>query len=82
MKVALIFPVPMDLDREDPRPMFSSFAEPLGLLYIAGILIEHGYDVSILDHGATDYTYDDVLNWIKKEDPDVLGISVLTRSFL
>ncbi|TFG25667.1 MAG: B12-binding domain-containing radical SAM protein [Promethearchaeota archaeon] len=81
MKIALIFPVPMDLQREDPRPMFSSFAEPLGLLYIAGVLMEHGYDVSILDHGATNYTFEDVLNWIKKQNPDILGISVLTRSF-
>ncbi|MFX0186358.1 MAG: B12-binding domain-containing radical SAM protein [Candidatus Hodarchaeota archaeon] len=82
MKIALIFPVPMDLDRKDPRPMFSSFAEPLGLLYIAGVLMENGYDVAILDHGATDYTFSRVLNWIKKQNPDVLGISVLTRSFL
>ncbi|MFX1275389.1 MAG: B12-binding domain-containing radical SAM protein [Promethearchaeota archaeon] len=82
MKIVLIFPVPMDLNRKDPKPMFASFAEPLGLLYIAGVLMEEGYDVSILDHGATDYTFSQVLNWIKKEDPDVLGISVLTRSFL
>ncbi len=81
MKIALIFPVPMDLHREDPRPMFSSFAEPLGLLYIAGVLMEEGYDVSVLDHGATDYTFPQVLDWIKKQNPDVLGISVLTRSF-
>ena len=47
MKIALIFPVPMDLDRKDPRPMFSSFAEPLGLLYLAGVLMENGYDVII-----------------------------------
>ena len=82
MKIALIFPVPMDLDRKDPRPMFTSFAEPLGLLYIAGVLMKNGYDVSILDHGATDYTFSQVLDWIKLQDPDVLGISVLTRSFL
>ncbi|MFW9773871.1 MAG: B12-binding domain-containing radical SAM protein [Candidatus Thorarchaeota archaeon] len=82
MKVALVNPVPMDLNREDPRPMFSNFAEPLGLLYIAGVLIEDGYNVSLLDHGATDYTFTQVLNWIKRQDPDVLGISVLTRSFL
>ena len=44
--------------------------------------MENGYDVSILDHGTTDYTFSQVLDWIKKEDPDVLGISVLTRSFL
>ncbi|MHA2392300.1 MAG: B12-binding domain-containing radical SAM protein [Promethearchaeota archaeon] len=82
MKVALINPVPMDLNRKDPRPMFSNFAEPLGLLYIAGVLIKDGYEVSVLDHGATDYTFSQVLDWIKKQDPDVLGISVLTRSFL
>lgn len=81
MKIALIFPVPMDLGGENPRPMFSSFAEPLGLLYIAGVLKKEGYDVSILDHGATDYTYSQVLDWIKKENPDVLGIAILTRSF-
>ena len=82
IKIALIFPVPMDLNRKDPRPMFASFAEPLGLLYIAGGLIEDGYEVSILDHGATNYNFSQVLNWIKKQDPDVIGISVLIRSFI
>jgi len=82
MKVALINPVPMDLNRKDPRPMFYNFAEPLGLLYIAGVLIGDGYEVSVLDHGATDYTFSQVLEWVKIQDPDVLGISVLTRSFL
>jgi len=82
MKVALIFPVPTDLDQEDPRPMFSSFAEPLGLLYIAGILRENGHEVSVFDHGATDYNFSQVLDWIKSKDPDILGVAVLTRSFL
>lgn len=72
----------MDLEQEDPRPKFSSFAEPLGLLYIAGVLQKEGYKVSILDHGTTNYTFSQVLKWIKNQDPDVLGISVLTRSFL
>jgi anaerobic magnesium-protoporphyrin IX monomethyl ester cyclase len=82
LKIALINPVPMDLNQDDPRPKFSSFAEPLGLLYIAGILEKNGYEVSILDHGTTNYTFSQVLNWIKAQDPEVLGISVLTRSFL
>ena len=82
MKVALINPIPMDLAKKDSRPEFSSFAEPLGLLYIAGVLINKGYEVSILDHGAKGYTFSQVLDWIKKKDPDVLGISVLTRSYL
>ncbi|MFX1489133.1 MAG: B12-binding domain-containing radical SAM protein [Promethearchaeota archaeon] len=82
MKVALINPVPMDLSLEDPRPMFSGFAEPLGLLYIAGVLLENGYEVAVLDHGASGYSFPELLEWIKEQDPDVLGISVLTRSFL
>ncbi|TXT65805.1 MAG: Coproporphyrinogen III oxidase [Promethearchaeota archaeon] len=81
MKVVLINPVPMDLSEENPKPKFSSFAEPLGLLYIAGVLEQNGYEISILDHGATDYTFAEVIKWIKREEPDVLGISVLTRSF-
>ncbi|MFX0104612.1 MAG: B12-binding domain-containing radical SAM protein, partial [Candidatus Hodarchaeota archaeon] len=75
-------PVPMDLNQADPRPMFSSFAEPLGLLYIAEVLLKDGHNVSVLDHGATGYNFSQVLEWIKKQDPDILGISVLTRSFL
>jgi len=82
MKIALINPVPMDLTHKDPRPKFSNFAEPLGLLYIAEVLINNGYEVSIFDHGATNYNFTQVVNWIKNKNPDVLGISVLTRSFL
>ncbi len=82
MKVALINPIPMDSDRWDSRPMFSSFAEPLGLLYIAEALKENNHQVKILDHGATNFTFSQVLDWIKKNDPEILGLSVLTRSFL
>jgi len=81
MKVALINAVPVDMTKENPKPLFSSFAEPLGVLYIAGVLLKEGYKVSVLDHGATDYTFSQVLEWIKREDPDVLGLSVLTRAF-
>ena len=56
MKIALINPVPMDLKQNDSRPKFSSFAEPLGLLYIAGVLGRNGYEVSVLDHGITNYS--------------------------
>ncbi len=72
----------MDLKRSNPRPMFSSFAEPLGLLYIAEMLIQNGHEVTILDHGATNFTFSQVLDWIKKQEPEILGISVLIRSFL
>ena len=62
--------------------MAPPIAPPLGLLYIAEVLINNGYDVSIFDHGATNYNFIQVLSWIKNKNPDVLGISVLTRSFL
>lgn len=82
MKIALVNPSPMDLEQDDPRPKFSSFAEPLGLLYIAEMLKSNGYEVCILDHGTTNFTFSQVIEWINNEAPDVLGISVLTRSFL
>ena len=82
MNIALINPIPLDIDQGNIRSMFSSFAEPLGLLYIAEVLRENGFKISVLDQSAMNYTFSEVLDWIKKKDPDVLGVSVLTRSFL
>lgn len=82
MKIALINPIPLENDQVNTPPMFSSFAEPLGLLYIAKVLKENGFIVSILDQGPMNYSFSQVLDWIKEKNPDVLGVSVLTRSFL
>jgi radical SAM superfamily enzyme YgiQ (UPF0313 family) len=50
---------------------------PLGILYCAGVLKEGGIEVSLLDQPAKGFSLDQTVEWVKKEDPDILGFSVL-----
>jgi anaerobic magnesium-protoporphyrin IX monomethyl ester cyclase len=50
---------------------------PLGILYCAGVLKAGGIEVSLLDQPAKRFSLDQTVNWVKKEDPDILGFSVL-----
>lgn len=54
---------------------------PLGILYCATLLAENGTEVSVLDQAALGCSSSQATRWIKKEDPDVLGFSVLITSF-
>jgi radical SAM superfamily enzyme YgiQ (UPF0313 family) len=73
MKFSFINPsqTPGDLD------MCSKAWPPLGMLYIAGVLRREGIEVSVLDQTARGFSDEQVLGWVKKEDPDILGFSVL-----
>ncbi len=50
---------------------------PLGMLYCAGVLMKEGIEVSLLDQAVKGFSFQRTLDWVKKEDPDVLGLSVL-----
>jgi len=50
---------------------------PLGMLYCAGVLKAGGIEVSLLDQPAKGFSLDQTVKWVKKEDPDILGFSVL-----
>jgi len=50
---------------------------PLGILYCAGVLMEEGIDVSVLDQSAQGFSLKQTLDWVKKENPDILGYSAL-----
>jgi len=50
---------------------------PLGMLYCAGVLMKEGIEVSMLDQAARGFSFTQTLDWVKKEDPDILGFSVL-----
>lgn len=52
--------------------------EPLGLLYIAAVLLENGYDVQVLDAEADPHSLDDILRTVEAYDPAVVGITCLT----
>jgi len=50
---------------------------PLGILYCAGVLKEGGIEVSLLDQPAKGFSLDQTVKWVKKEDPEIVGFSVL-----
>jgi len=54
---------------------------PLGVLYCAGALMNNGTEVSVLDQAARGLSSEQVLKWVKKENPDILGFSVLITSY-
>jgi anaerobic magnesium-protoporphyrin IX monomethyl ester cyclase len=60
--------------------MCSNAWPPLGILYCATMLANEGVEVSILDQAAKGYSTKEATSWIKKEDPDLLGLSVLGSS--
>ncbi|MCW4015695.1 MAG: B12-binding domain-containing radical SAM protein, partial [Candidatus Bathyarchaeota archaeon] len=80
MKFSFINPGPNpELPIEDVKKMVGA-APPLGMLYIASYLKENGVDISIIDEAAQGYSLKDTLDWVKKEDPDILGFSTLSAT--
>ena len=53
---------------------------PLGMLYLATILENEGFETSMLDQAAKGLTVDETAKWIHKEDPDIIGFSTLASS--
>ena len=67
------------------EPIHSTMAyasPPLGILYLASSLERTGIEVTALDQTSETSSVEKVVDWIIKEDPDVLGISVLINSSL
>jgi len=64
--------------------LYSSFEgawPPLGILYIATVVRNAGYDVSILDVSKEALTCDEIIGWVKKENPDIVGITSVIGTF-
>jgi len=73
MKFSFINPSP----NSESRYMVPTAWPPLGILYCAGVLKAGGIEVSLLDQPAKRFSLDQTVNWVKKEDPDIIGFSVL-----
>ncbi|KPV64516.1 MAG: coproporphyrinogen III oxidase [Candidatus Bathyarchaeota archaeon BA2] len=73
MKFSFINPAPSS----ESMYMVPTAWPPLGILYCAGVLMNEGIEVSILDQPAKRFSLNQTVNWVKKEDPDILGFSVL-----
>lgn len=55
---------------------------PLGLVYLGTVLKEHGFSIKLLDAAAHRYDLAKILQWIEHVNPDIVGISAMTMSFL
>lgn len=51
---------------------------PLGIGYIAAVLIQYGHEVKIIDAQVLDYTLDETLDEVNAYKPDIVGVSFLT----
>lgn len=80
MKFSFINPGPnLELPPSETQKMIGACL-PLGILYIATVLREEGVEVSVLDHAAGGFSVRETVNWVKREDPDILGFSTLISS--
>lgn len=80
MKFSFINPGPnLELPIEDVKKMVGA-APPLGMLYIATYLRENGVETSIIDEAAQGYSLKKTVDWVKKEDPDILGFSTCSAT--
>jgi len=80
MKFSFINASPNEgLDERERRKAIASFP-PLGILYLATVLKERGIEVSVLDQPAKGFTIEETVNWVEKENPDILGFSTFASS--
>jgi len=80
-KVALVNPGPGEiLERGRIIANADHIYPPLGICYLSSVLKKENYSVDIVDQAAMGFNLVQIVNWIKKKDPDVLGFSTLTAS--
>lgn len=70
--------IPKKRGKSSIRP---GFYPPLGLGYIAAVLEKEGYDVKIYDCLPLNYSVSEVVDNILGENPDIIGISILSTSY-
>ena len=68
---------------EDYGPMRKAAGTyfPLGLGYISSYVKKHGYDVSFFDPNVQDISVEDIVAFINREKPALVGISFMTPQF-
>ena len=70
-------PLNTEVSAREKKKMIGA-SPPMGILYVATFLSNHGIEVSLLDATAKNLTTTATANWIKKENPDIVGFSTLT----
>ncbi len=82
MKIALVSPAPSQIGKHLYVYESSGGMPPLGLLYVAGSLVEKGHDVLVIDQAAEGLTNKTVAERVLQAGADLVGVSALTSSAL
>ncbi len=77
MKVALVLPPDERLIYYVQRQPLSE-NPPLGLAYLAAYIRREGHAVALLDSNSHRFTISQVCDWIRREKPDIVGMTVFT----
>jgi anaerobic magnesium-protoporphyrin IX monomethyl ester cyclase len=82
MKIVLIYPgvilTANEMEREYKK--VPTINLPLGILYLGQILKDNGHKVLLYDHYVSQKPIKEVLDWLKKVNPEVVGFSVLSAN--
>jgi len=77
-KIALISPGPIFTSKFGKKVVRTNqLYPPLGILYLSAVLKRENFHVDVIDQAAYGFDLQQILNWIKRKDPDVLGFSTL-----
>lgn len=78
MRLVLINPRPILGEKEQ---LYGQKWPPLGILLLGTILKRQGHNVYLLDHASTNLNLEKTLAWIKRRDPELIGITAMTIGF-
>ena len=77
MKVVLVNPLLLQFEKAyDSR----AASQPMGILYIATLLEDHGIEVGVVDQAGENISDMALDKKIKRLDPDVVGFSTLVST--
>lgn len=81
VKIILINPPFLLEQRYGDLKDFGPISEPLGIAYLAASLERHNYPVSIIDSAVLRMDIPEIVQKLKEEKPDLVGISILTTMY-
>jgi len=59
-----------------------TYCPPLGLLYIAGYVREHGYEIHVVDVPALGLSLQNTIDYVLSLKPDLVGLTAMTTNIL
>lgn len=80
MKILFVIPpiANKNFKKEQKFKIKRGLLPPLGVGYIAAVLLQNGHEVNIIDSQVLGYSLNEVMHEVSTYQPDVLGISFLT----